>query len=241
MHGSRDGTTDRRAGDEGAGLFAEEELLPISALQHVVFCERQFALIHLERAWAENVLTVDGRRLHQRVEEGGSESRTDVRLARGVSLRSLRVGLVGKADVVEFVRDDAQGAKIPGLGGRWRPQPVEYKRGGPKEHRADEVQVCAQGLCLEEMLGVAVPLGSLFYGRTRRRLEVHLDEALRQLVKETASRARAILAGGATPAVARAPKCDACSLLEVCRPEILRRSARGYLDRALADALGKRS
>ena len=154
-------------GDE-APQFAERDLLPLSALQHLVFCERQFALIHVEQVWTENVLTVEGRQLHEQVDGGEAEARGEVRIARSVPLRSLRLGLTGRSDVVEL-RRSADGVEIPGVSGRWRPYPIEYKRGKPKPHRADEVQLCAQGMCLEEMLGVEVPLGALFYGTTRRR------------------------------------------------------------------------
>ncbi len=143
--------------------YAEDDLIPISALQHLIFCERQCALIHVEQAWDENRFTAEGRIMHERVHEAGEDSRGTVRVARGLSLRSLRLGLIGKADVVEFHRVER---------GRWRPFPVEHKRGKPKPDESDKVQLCAQALCLEEMLGAEVPSGAIFYGRTRHRLEV---------------------------------------------------------------------
>jgi len=139
--------------------YTEDDLIPISALQHFVFCERQCALIHIEQAWTENRLTAEGRLLHERVHDQGGESRAGVRIERGLPLRSLRLGLVGVADVVEF---------HPLSEGGWRPFPVEYKRGKPKRNACDEIQVCAQALCLEEMLGVRIPAGALFYGKTHR-------------------------------------------------------------------------
>ena len=164
--------------------FTEDDLLPISALQHLLFCERQAALIHLEQLWAENTLTVQGRHLHERVDTAPGESRGDVRFARALPLRSLRLGLVGRADLVELHRIPADaaeagepGASLPGVPGVWRPFPVEYKRGRPKPHHADLVQLCAQALCLEEMLGTPVPAGALFYGETRRRHDVAFDAA----------------------------------------------------------------
>ena len=217
-------------------MFEQDDLLPISALQHVVFCERQFALMYVERVWQESALTVEGRQLHERADGGHAEARGEVRIARGVPLRSLRLGLVGKADVVELWRDDA-GCAVPGLSGRWRPYPIEYKRGRPKSHRADEVQLCAQGLCLEEMLDVAVPSGALFYAKTRRRVEVELDGELRQLVGRAAARARELLESRETPTAPREPKCDACSLLELCRPGTSSRSAARFLESALNRAL----
>src|SRR5438876_1939248 len=152
------------------GMFAESDLIPISALQHFVVCPRQCALIHLESVWIENERTAEGRVEHERVDRGGAETRVAVRRAYGVPLRSLRLGLAGRADVVEF-------HAMPG-GGPEQPFPIEHKRGRPKAGDEDRVQLCAQALCLEEMLRVSVPAGALFYGRTRRRAEVIFDEAL---------------------------------------------------------------
>jgi CRISPR-associated exonuclease Cas4 len=159
-------------------LYAEDDLLPLSGLQHLVFCERQWALIHIEQVWAENRLTAQGRVLHERTHEAGAESRPGLRVARGLRLRSLRLGLAGQADVVEFHAALA-GVALTGEEGLWRPFPVEYKRGRPKPDRCDEVQLCAQALCLEEMFECAIAAGALFYGTPRRRLEVEFDAALR--------------------------------------------------------------
>lgn len=215
--------------------FREEDLIPLSALQHLVFCERQFALIHVEGQWAENRFTAEGRSLHERPDEGRSETRGDLRTARGVSLRNHRLGLVGKADVVELhrVKEGEEGAEVPGLEGRWVPFPVEYKRGKPKSHQADRVQLCAQALCLEEMLGAEVPEGALFYGKTRRREDVAFDAELRQLTEEAATRVHELLAAGETPPAQRQPKCRRCSLLDVCRPADIGRSVERYLARKL--------
>jgi len=214
--------------------FDEGDLLPLSALQHLLFCERQCALIHLEGAWSENALTVEGRHLHERIDSGEGESRGDLHIARSLPLASLRLGLTGRADVVELHRA-ADGVPVPGLAGLWRPVPVESKRGRPKAHRADEVQLCAQGLCLEEMLGVEVPNGALFYGETRRRLEVAFDAGLRRLTEEAAARLHALFASGRTPLARREPKCRSCSLVEICLPDALVGSAAAYLDRMVDD------
>src|SRR4051812_29295938 len=189
--------------------FTEDDLLPLSALQHLLFCERQAALIHVEQLWAENPLTVQGRQLHEKVDSAAGESRGDVRVARSLPLRCLRLGLSGRADLVELHRvsddDDAgePGAVLPGVAGRWRPFPVEYKRGRPKPYHADEVQLCAQALCLEEMLGTPVPAGALFYGQTRRRHDVPFSEALRGETEEAAARLHRLLASGVTPSPLR--------------------------------------
>jgi CRISPR-associated exonuclease Cas4 len=211
--------------------------LPLSALQHLVFCERQFALIHVERQWADNPLTVDGKALHEQADAGGRETRGDVRILRGLALRCERLALVGKADVVELHRTGGeQGVRLPGADGRWRPFPVEYKRGRPKSHDADRVQLCAQALCLEEMLAVPVPAGALFYGQTRRREEVVFEPVLRARTEAAAARAHELLARGHTPAAEPAPKCRRCSLRALCRPEAAGRSVADYLRRALAAA-----
>jgi CRISPR-associated exonuclease Cas4 len=213
-------------------MFTEDELLPLSALQHLIFCERQCALIHLEQVWVENPATFAGRELHEKVDTAGQETRGDLRVARALALRSFRLGLAGRADAVELHRSE-EGAEIPGLAGRWRPFPVETKRGKPKRNRCDEVQLCAQALCLEEMLGVPVPAGALFYGKTRRRLEVGFDPGLRRATEEAATRLHALFAEGVTPAAVREPKCDECSLLAVCLPAAPQRSARRYLAETL--------
>ena len=186
--------------------FAAEDLVPISALQHLLFCPRQCALIHNEGQWAENQYTAEGRVLHERVDDGRPELRDGVKVERSVALRSLRLGVTGIADVVEMR------PKQP-------PFLVEYKRGRPKAHRADEVQICAQAICLEEMLGVDIPGGALFYGRTRRRMEVAFDAVLRNLTEEIASQTRSLLREGATPLPQyEERKCNACSLQDACQP-----------------------
>ena len=217
----------------------EDDLLPISALQHLVFCERQCALIHLERLWADNPLTVEGSDMHARVhDEDASEVRGDVRIARGIALRSFRLGLVGQADVVEFRRAEVGvGVSLPNTGGLWLPFPVEYKRGRPKHGLADLVQLCAQAVCLEEMLGVGLQVGALFYGTSRRRLSVAFDEALRKSTEQTAQRLHVLLAQWVTPRARREPKCKRCSLIGFCMPDAMaaKRSATRYLASAVAD------
>lgn len=223
-------------------MFLEDDLIPLSALQHFLYCERQCALIHVEQLWAENSLTVEGRRLHQKADKGKAQVRAGLRVARALPLRSLRLGLIGKADVVEFHHSsdeatkqrsdegEASGAASPGI-----PYPVEYKRGRPKSHDADRVQLCAQALCLEEMLGVAVPAGALFYGRTRRRVEVEFDAALRQLTEDTAGRVHELFTSRRTPPAIRDKKCERCSLRHLCLPGAMskREPASRYLARML--------
>jgi len=228
--------------------FSEEELLPLSGVQHLVFCERQAALIHVEQVWADNALTVDGAYRHHRVHENAPrrERRGDLVIVRGLSLHSFELGLAGVADVVEFHRSStaeppgqARSVRLPGATGLWTPFPVEYKRGRPKPHRADEVQLCAQALCLEEMLGVSVPEGALFYGKEQRRVPVVFDSELRTLTRNAARRFRELVEAGVTPPAVKEKKCASCSLLPLCMPEAMtgRRSARRYIRASLDRAL----
>lgn len=207
-------------------MFTEDDLLPLSALQHLVFCSRQCALIHLEGIWDENVLTVEGHGLHERTHQAGTERRGEIRIARGVRLRSLRLGLSGKADVVEF---------HPLPDSRLRPFPVEYKHGRPKAIQCDEVQLCAQALCLEEMLGHSIPAGALFYGQTRRRQDVAFDDPLRQVTEEAARRLHELFASRQTPPPEYGPKCENCSLQDQCLPQTIhrKRPVESWLDRQL--------
>jgi len=204
-------------------MYLEADLIPISALQHYLVCPRQCALIHLEGLWAENRLTAEGRVLHEKADRGLTETRGEVKTVTGLKLRSLSLGLSGQADVVEFHRD----------GGLWRPFPVEYKRGRLQKRDADAAQLCAQAMCLEEMLGLEVPAGALFYGQTRRRLPVLFDGALKNLTRATAEAVHALFASGRTPPPIQGGGrlCRSCSLAAECLPDKLGKSAEGYLDR----------
>jgi CRISPR-associated exonuclease Cas4 len=210
-------------------MYSEDDLLPISALQHLAFCERQWALIHLEQQWMENRLTAEGRQLHERADGGHNQTREGVRICRGLHLRSLRLGLTGKADVVEFRPDDA---------GTVCPFPIEYKRGRPKLDHRDEVQLCAQALCLEEMLNVEIRTGALFYGEPRRRTNVDFDADLRAVTERLAARLHELNAARITPKAKYEKKCDSCSLYPVCLPKSTgASSAKKYLKRAVAAAI----
>ncbi len=199
----------------------DDHLLPLSALQHMLYCPRQCALIHVEQAWAENMLTVEGKHLHERADGGRGESRPGVRTARGIMIRSHRHRLIGKADVVAY---HADGTILP----------VEYKRGRPKVHDADRVQLCAQSLCLEEMHSTRIEAGALFYGQTRRREDVTFDDALRKLTLDTITRLADLIDSRKTPPpVYEKRKCDRCSLIDLCLPR-QRTSASAYLACALA-------
>ena len=208
-------------------MFNDDELLPLSGLQHLLFCERQCALIHVERLWVENLFTAEGRIMHERVHDPGRRSSKTIRTEYGVPLRSFELGLTGQADVVEFHR--------PLGSGTWQPYPVEYKRGKAKNENWDRVQLCAQALCLEEMLKTEVPSGALFYGKTRRRVDVHFDTKLRASTECAAQRYHALVQSGKTPRPSFKPRCEHCSFLDICLPKTMYRkeSVKDYLTKAL--------
>lgn len=214
-------------------MYSEDDLLPLSALQHLLFCERQCALIHVERLWRENRYTAEGRVMHERVHTADRDSRGKIRIEFGVPLRSLSLGLVGQADVVEF-------HKIEGLQGKlslWLPFPIEYKRGKAKKENWDRVQLCAQALCLEEMLNVVISDGALFYGKTRRRQEVTFDDALRAETTDAALRLHALIDSAHTPGPIYTSKCENCSFQELCLPKTIGRqkSAVDYLKKIMKE------
>ncbi len=184
--------------------FEDDDALPISGLQHLAFCPRQWALIHLEQVWVENLRTAEGRLLHERADLPGESRRASVRTARGMSLRSERLGLTGRADIVEF---------------RPEPYPVEYKRGKSKPTDCDTVQLCAQALCLEEMLATPVACGAIFYGSPRRRQEVLFTPELRSRTEELAAAMHRLYLNRETPAARPGPYCGNCSLVDVCLPQ----------------------
>lgn len=212
-----------RSPENETGLYSEDDLVMISALQHLIFCPRQCALIHIEQQWAENRLTAEGRIMHERVHSAGGESRSKVRIEFDVPIRSLCLGLIGRADIVEFHLQES---------GIWQPYPVEYKRGRPKKDRSDEVQLCAQAICLEEMLNCAVPEGALYYGQKKRRQNIPIDESLRQTTIETAYRLHILLSSNVTPPAEYGERCESCSFISQCLPKISgKKKIAGYLRR----------
>ncbi|WP_280550356.1 CRISPR-associated protein Cas4 [Halomonas sp. 11-S5] len=201
-------------------------LIPLSALQHMLFCPRQCALIHLEQQWTENRYTAEGRILHERADHLGHERRRGIHTAMALPLASQAHGLTGVADVVEF--DESRQPAVV--------RPIEYKRGRPKAHRADEVQLCAQALCLEEMLNARIEQGALYYGKTRRRKTVVFDGELRTLTLRVIAETRALFDSNRTPSAIYDPKrCDHCSLIDACQPQVMgkQRSVSRWLARQL--------
>lgn len=213
------------------------EPLMLSGLQHFVFCRRQWALIHIEQQWQENVRTVEGQMMHQRAhDEKQVEKRGDLLVMRGLRVSSSRLQITGICDVVEF-HSHSEGIALPGHEGSWLPYPVEYKRGKPKEHDADELQLCAQALCLEEMLVCSVPEGSLYYGEPRRRTQVVFSQAMRDRVEALLSEMHQYAARGYTPRPKPTKVCNACSLKELCLPKLQRvQSVSSYIGQRMGEA-----
>lgn len=198
--------------------MAERELLMLSGLQHFAYCRRQWALIHVEQQWQENLHTAEGQVFHQRAhDEKQTEVRGDTVIVRGMRVQSERLGVSGICDVVEF-RRAPEGIALAGREGRFSVYPIEYKKGAPKEHQADELQLCAQAMCLEEMLVCDIGEGSLFYGETRRRTRVTFTSELRAQVEQMLKEMHGYDARGYTPRVGRHKGCAACYLREICLP-----------------------
>lgn len=216
--------------------YSDDDLLLLSGIQHIAFCPRQWALIHIEQQWQENILTFGGRELHERVDDPFfTEARGTVLVTRSLPIISRRLGLYGIADVVEFYQRD-EGIQIKGRNGLWRPHPVEYKYGEPKVDERDMVQLCAQAFSLEEMFATSVTEGDLFYGRIRRRQRVVFNESLRQQVMELSTEMHRLFAEGITPLPEQTKACRSCSLVEICMPHTSKkRSVRRYLEDALRE------
>lgn len=218
-------------------MYSEDDLIPLSALQHLIFCTRQYALIHIEQVWVENLFTAEGRIMHERADKGDWESRDKVRIEYGMPLRSLHLGLTGKADVVEFHLSNQESLSGSKLSRKWQPFPVEYKRGKPKKDNCDKVQLCAQALCLEEMLNINIPKGALFYGKTRRRQDVLFDKRLRQETEKAAKLVHELIESGQTPKPVYSKKCESCSLVGLCLPKTIEknRSVNRYLQNVMEE------
>ena len=217
-------------------IWSEEDFLQLSGLQHFRFCRRQWALIHIENQWADNFRTADWEAMHARAHDASlGESRGDLLTLRDLRVFSRTLGISGACDVVEFRRGET-GTPLHGREGLWQPFPVEYKRGKPKEHNADALQLCAQAMCLEEMLCCTVGSGALYYGEPRRRTPVEFTPELRSEVETLTAEMHALFARGETPRVRPTKGCNACSLREFCLPKLVPgRSVAAYLRGAMED------
>ncbi len=217
-------------------MYEEDDYLMLSGLQHFAYCRRQWALIHIEQQWAENERTIDGQLFHKKAHDAGfTEKRGDMLITRGLHIKSAELGVSGICDVVEFHRSE-QGITLFSFEGRWQPYPVEYKKGEPKENNADELQLCAQAMCLEEMLLCDIPEGSLFYGQNRRRTHVEFTKELREQVKSMLTEMHDLWEKGYTPKVKPKKDCNACSLKEICVPRLSRsKLVSSYIEASLTE------
>ena len=219
--------------------YQEEDYMMISGIQHFSFCRRQWALIHVEQQWKDNLRTTEGNLMHERAHDGQiREKRGDTISMRGLRVSSPTLGISGICDVVEFVRS-TEGAILAGEEGYWSVYPIEYKRGSQKVENADRLQLCAQAMCLEEMMGCRIEEAALFYGETRRRECVVLDENLRTEVREMLQEMRNYYSRGYTPKAKTGKHCNACSLKELCLPRICKRvSVAEYIQRYVQEESG---
>ena len=216
--------------------YKEEDYLQLSGIQHFCFCRRQWALIHIENQWADNLRTVEGELLHSRVHDPGNrEIRGNIVITRDMRVFSTSLGISGACDVVEFHLSD-DGIPLKGREGLFRPYPIEYKHGSPKESHADLLQLCAQAICLEEMLCCNVPKGAIYYGETRRRSEIELSDSLREEVRTSLSEMHILYEKGHTPKVRPSKSCNACSLKDICLPKLMRaHTVADYISKRLGD------
>ena len=200
--------------------YREEDFLMLSGIQHFAFCQRQWAMIHIEQQWEENYYTVDGKIMHTNAHEKEfTEKRGNIIITRGLAIHSRELGISGTCDVVEFHKQE-QGVFLPQYEANYIAIPVEYKRGKPKEHNADELQLCAQAMCLEEMLVCEIPKGYLYYGETKKRQEVYFTKELREKVIEYFTKMHELFQKQYTPKVKKTKRCQSCSLKNLCLPVI---------------------
>lgn len=202
--------------------FKDDDFITISALQHFTFCRRQWALIFLERLWEDNLLTTEGELLHEKAHDAYlAEKRKDVIVSFGMPVISSTLGIQGVCDIVEFTRDD-NGVPLIGRRGKYSAAPVEYKRGKKRWDDADRVQMCAQALCLEEMLATQIDMGYIFHHATRRREEVPLDEGLKAKTKAAIDEIRMYTKRGHTPKAKPTKACESCSVNDLCLPKMFK-------------------
>jgi CRISPR-associated exonuclease Cas4 len=221
--------------------YTDDELLSLSGIQHFCFCKRQWALIHVEQQWQDNLRTQEGHFVHERVDDPFlNESRGDVFISRAFPLVSYSLGLTGIADVIEYTRSDA-GIPIPNHDGRWTMKPVEYKRGKPKIDERDEVQLCAQVMCLEEMFGMRIDEADFYYNEIRRRQSIPITAGLRNLVRSLADEMHTVFRKSITPEAESGKNCSQCSLIDVCVPKLTKKRASvdNYLRKHITAALEK--
>lgn len=219
-------------------MYTEEDYIMLSGIQHFAFCRRQWALIHIEQQWEENYKTTAGELMHKKAhEEGSFEKRGDLLVTRGLRIASHELGFSGQCDVVEF-HQDKNGITVFGYDGKWSLVPVEYKHGRPKEHNADELQICAQAICLEEMFQTSIDEGFLYYGENRRRSKVIFGADLRSEVKNISNEMHELFHKGYTPKVKPSKQCKACSLENLCVPKLQKIvKVSTYIEQSIHDSI----
>ena len=215
-------------------MYGEDDYLMLSGIQHFAFCRRQWALIHIEQQWEENYRTTSGELMHKKAHNEESwEKRGNLIIARGLRISSHEIGLSGQCDIVEFYKEET-GITLPEYDGRWRVVPVEYKRGIPKENNEDELQLCAQAICLEEMFLTELTEGFLYYGENRRRTKVEFSTELRNEVKNISDEMHQLFQKGYTPKSKYKKHCHSCSLENLCLPKIQKNpNVREYINRSI--------
>lgn len=208
--------------------YGDDDLLQLSGIQHFGFCRRQWALIHIDGVWEENILTAQGELMHEKAHDGNIRETRGVKfVARALPVLSRSLGLSGECDVVEF-RSDPKGVTVPGRQGRYSLYPIEYKRGRPKDTDIDFLQLAAQAMCLEEMTGCTIEAGAVFYGEIKHRQPVEIDEQLRRRVISVSAEMHEMFSRGTVPNVKPHKGCRACSIKDVCLPALCTGSARKY-------------
>ncbi len=222
-------------------MYSEDDYIQLSGIQHFAFCKRQWGLVYLEQQWLENLKTAEGRIVHERAHDSfSSEKRGNLIISRGIQISSKELGISGECDVIEFHRSDpesAQSAYIPEYDGYFKVIPIEYKRGAPKTEEFDRLQLCAQALCLEEMLCVDIPQGCIYYAETKRRQKVEFTDSLRNNVRNIISQIHDYTSRGTTPSAKRTKSCNACSVKDICLPQLeKKKSAKEYIMSAISDA-----
>lgn len=218
--------------------YDDDDMLMLSGIQHYMFCPRQWALIHIEQQWNDNRLTAEGELLHQNVDNPAYRQKNgDTITLRAVHIASHSLGLYGISDAIELIPSNKKEDAIthPRYSGYWRPYPIEYKRGQRKPDERDEVQLAAQVICLEEMYGIHIPEAALFYNETRHREIVKIDDRLRQLTYQLSESMHKTFSSGITPRAMEQHGCRNCSLVDICVPELSRKTSVSYYIKKFLD------
>lgn len=219
-------------------MYNESDFIMLSALQHFTFCMRRCALVHTEQLWAENIMTAQGEILHERVHSEEKEKRNNTVYVRSLQICSAKLGITGQTDLVEFRKSDSGGVRLKKYDGFWIPFIVEYKRSKPKDIHAYEIQLTAQNMCLEEMFGINITEGAVYYGMKKKRETVFFSDELKAETEELCRRLHELINSGKTPPAVYSKKCKSCSMLELCMPKACggKKTVRQYMKKILEDS-----